>query len=64
MRIGLVVNDVMTEGPRYTTTRLSYSAQKLGHEVWTMGVGDFINDKDGSVNGPRSSCSRVTVSVH
>ena len=51
MRIGLVVNDVMTEGPRYTTTRLSYSAQKLGHEVWTMGVGDFINDKDGSVNG-------------
>ena len=50
MRIGFVVNDVMTEDHRYTTTRLSFSAIKLGHEAWTMGVGDFIYDPDGSIH--------------
>lgn len=50
MRIGFVVNDVMTEDHRYTTTRLEHSALRLGHEAWVMGVGDFIYDPDGTIS--------------
>ncbi len=46
MRIGFVVNDVMTETTGYTTTRLSMEATNMGHECWTIGVGDLIYDKD------------------
>jgi glutathione synthase len=41
MRIGFVVNDIRTEEPRYTTTRLAMAALNMGHEAWVMGVGDF-----------------------
>lgn len=51
MRIGFVVNDISTEQPGYTTTRLSFAARKRGHEVWTIGVGDLAQDADGSVTG-------------
>lgn len=50
MRIGLVVNDVMTEQAAYTTTRIAKCAIELGHEAWEMGVGDFIYAPDGSIN--------------
>jgi glutathione synthase len=50
MKIGFVVNDVMTEDHRYTSTRLSLSALREGHEAWVMGVGDFIYDVDGSIS--------------
>jgi glutathione synthase len=50
MRVGFVVNDVMTEDSRYTTTRLSFSAARRGHEAWVMGVGDFIYDVDGTIS--------------
>ena len=33
MKIGFVVNDVMTESPAYTTTRLAMQATNMGHEV-------------------------------
>jgi glutathione synthase len=46
MKIGFVVNDVKTEEPGYTTTRLSMAAINRGHEVWTMGAGDFAYDAD------------------
>jgi glutathione synthase len=49
MRIGFVVNDVGTEQPQYTTTRLAMSAHRQGHEVWLMGVGDFSHRGDGSI---------------
>jgi glutathione synthase len=49
MKIGFVVNDVATEHPRYTTTRLARSAREMGHESWEMGVGDFAVGTDDHV---------------
>ena len=49
MKIGLVVNDVITEKPEYSTTRLALAAQKRGHEVWLMGVGDLAHTSTGEV---------------
>ena len=49
MRIGLVVNDISTEQPGYTTTRLGMSAINRGHEVWVMGLGDLAYDPDESI---------------
>jgi glutathione synthase len=49
MRIGFVVNDVKTELAAYTTTRLAMAAVNLGHEIWTLGVGDFVYSPDGSI---------------
>jgi glutathione synthase len=46
MRIGFVVNDIMTEEPGYTTVRLAMHARQMGHDVWLMGVGDFAYDAD------------------
>jgi glutathione synthase len=50
MKIGFVVNDVSTEKPQYTTTRLSMTAVNMGHQAYTLGVGDFIYSPDGSIN--------------
>jgi glutathione synthase len=44
MKVGLVVNEVMTEQTGYTTIRLGLAATNLGHEVWFMGVGDLAYD--------------------
>ncbi|MCB9475996.1 MAG: glutathione synthase [Deltaproteobacteria bacterium] len=44
MRIGFVVNDVMTEQVGYTTTRLGVAAINMGHEAWVIGLGDFAYD--------------------
>jgi glutathione synthase len=46
MKIGFVVNDVMTEEVGYTTTRLGCEAVNLGHEVFVFGVGDVAYDPD------------------
>jgi len=50
MRIGFVVNDVETEQPGYTTTRLAMAARNRGHEPWVMGAGDFAYDPDESIH--------------
>jgi glutathione synthase len=50
MRIGFVVNDIATEEPNYTTTRLAMTALQMGHEAWTLGVGDFAYDPDQSIS--------------
>ncbi|MBA3483975.1 MAG: glutathione synthase [Pirellulales bacterium] len=50
MKIGFVVNDVETEQAAYTTTRLAMCAVNLGHEAWTLGVGDFVYKPDGSIH--------------
>ncbi len=49
MRLGLVVNDIMTEKQGYTTTRLGMAAVNRGHEVWIMGVGDLAYDPNGLI---------------
>jgi glutathione synthase len=49
MKIGFLVNDVMTEEAGYTTTRLSCEAANLGHDVFVFGVGDLAYDSDDSV---------------
>ena len=50
MKIGFVVNDVQTEQPTYTTTRLAMTATNLGHEAWLLGVADFVYMPDGAVH--------------
>lgn len=50
MRIGFFVNDVQTEQPGYTTTRLAMAALNRGHEPWIMGAGDFAYDPDDSIH--------------
>jgi glutathione synthase len=50
MKIGFVVNDVMTEAAEYTTTRLALAAKQLGHQAWLMGIGDFAYEPDGSLS--------------
>jgi glutathione synthase len=49
MKIGFVVNDVMTEQSGYTTTRLGMWATNRGHEVWVIGLGDFAYDPDENI---------------
>jgi len=46
VKVGIIVNDVQTEQPGYTSLRLAVSAINLGHEVWMMGVGDLAYDPD------------------
>ena len=46
MKIGFVVNDVKTEEPGYTTSRMATAAVNMGHEAYVMGVGDLAYDAD------------------
>ncbi|MCB1985187.1 MAG: glutathione synthase [Burkholderiales bacterium] len=41
MKLGIVVNNVMTEKRGYTTTHIALAATNRGHEVWYMGVDNF-----------------------
>lgn len=54
MRFGFVVNDMSTELPEYTTTRIAFAAARRGHEVWTLGIGDVAQDADGAVTAQAS----------
>lgn len=49
MKIGFVINDFETEHPRYTTTRIARAAREMGHEAWTIPVGNFSTDPDDHV---------------
>jgi len=55
MRIGFVVNDILTEKPGYTTIRLAMAAVNLGHEAWLMGAGDFAYDSDENIRARAKS---------
>jgi glutathione synthase len=46
MKIGFLVNEVITEEAGFTTTRLGCEAVNQGHDVWVMGVGDLAYDPD------------------
>ena len=48
MRIGFLVNHVMTEERGYTTTRLACEAVNQGHETFVFGVGDLAYDAEGA----------------
>lgn len=56
MRIGLVVNNIATEQPGYTTTRLGMAGINRGYEVWVMGVGDLAYDPNDTVSA-RARCA-------
>lgn len=55
MKVGFVVNDIVTEQAQYTTTRLATTAVNMGHECFTLGVADFIYAADGSIHA-RACC--------
>ena len=50
-----MVNDIKTEEPGYTTTRLAMAALNRGNEVWLMGAGDFAYDTDDICKGKNGS---------
>ena len=50
MRLAFMVNDIKTEEPGYTTTRLAMAAINRGHEVWVIGAGDFAYDLDEKIH--------------
>ncbi len=58
MKLGFVVNDVMSEESGYTTTRLGMTAINRGHEVWVMGVGDLAYDADEKIRANARSVSK------
>jgi glutathione synthase len=49
MRIAFVVNQIETEEPGYTTTRLAYEAHAKGHETWFIAAEDLLYDMDEAV---------------
>ncbi|APZ93539.1 glutathione synthetase [Fuerstiella marisgermanici] len=57
MKIGFVVNDVMTEQAVFTTTRLAMTAVNMGHKCYVLGVGDFVYAPDGSIHARARSVS-------
>ena len=58
MRIGFFVNDINSEEPGYSTTRLGMAARNRGHEVWVMGAGDFAYDADEKIRARARGVSR------
>jgi glutathione synthase len=60
MKIGFVVNDVMTEQAGYTTTRLAMWAINRGHDVWIIGLGDLAYDPDESIRARARTVPKKT----
>jgi glutathione synthase len=58
VRLGIAVNDVFTESPGYTTTRLAVAAINLGHQVWELGVGDLAYDPDDTIRARARAAPR------
>ncbi len=57
MKLGFLVNDVMTEKPRFATTLLAMTAVNRGHECWQLGAGDLIYAPDESIHAMARSVS-------
>ena len=64
MKIGFLVNDVMTEQPGYTTTRLACEATNRGHEVFVLGVGDLAYDPDEYIRARARTTARRSFKSH
>ncbi len=60
MKIGFMVNDIATEEPGYTTTRLGMAAINRGHEAWVIGAGDFAYDADETVRARATAAPKKT----
>lgn len=58
MKIGFMVNDIMTEQSGYSTTRLGMAAINRGHEAWIMGAGDFAYDVDERISARARTVSK------
>ena len=58
MKIGFVVNDIATEKPVYTTTRLAMTAARLGHDACLIGLSDFSYEPDGSLSAMAAAANR------
>jgi glutathione synthase len=59
LKIGFIVNDVRTEEPGYTTTRLAMAAVNRGHEAWLIGAGDLAYDADEMVRARARAAPRA-----
>ncbi|ARM30460.1 glutathione synthase [Prosthecochloris sp. HL-130-GSB] len=55
MRVGFIVNDVMTEQAGYTTIRMAMAAVNMGHQAWLMGVADLAYDPDEKIRASARS---------
>jgi glutathione synthase len=64
MKIGFLVNDVMTEEAGYTTTRLGCEAVNQGHEVFVFGVGDLAYDPDEQIRARARTFAKKTYKSH
>jgi glutathione synthase len=51
MKLGFLVNNVMTEKADYTTTLMAQAATNIGHDVWYIGVDELSYGCDDSVHG-------------
>ncbi len=49
MHIGFVINSLASEDHRYTTVRLAYTANRMGHEAWLIPVDALAADPDGTI---------------
>ena len=59
MKIGFVVNQIETEQPTYTTTRMAMAAVNRGHEAWLVGTGDLALDPDDYVRARARSATKA-----
>jgi glutathione synthase len=50
MKTAFFVNDLATEQPNYTTTRLAMAMNARGHEVWYITPRDFAYDPDNRIH--------------
>ena len=64
MKIGFLVNDVMTEEAGFTTTRLVCQAVNRGHEVSVFGVGDLAYDPDEYIRARVRTTKRKSFKSH
>ncbi len=64
MKIGFIVNDVKTEQPGYTTTRLAQTALNLGHQPWVIGIGDLAYDGDEHIRARAYTVPRTKYGNH
>ena len=55
MKIAFLVNQVRTEDPAYTTTRLAHEALQRGHEVRYLGCEDLLFDAEGRIQALATS---------
>ena len=63
MKLGFIVNQVVTELVTYTTTHLGFRALQMGHEVYVMGVGDMVYLPDGHVGALAHTVTKGVKSV-